>query len=220
MRTLTIVAGTNGAGKSYFSDYLKALKLFDATTEVVNIDGLEKRIDETKIPFDFLRYERERKKEIDRIFTELCRDAINHNRDFAYECNFRADQLKNVQLFDDAGYQLKLIFIWLDTMAISRSRVQRRVAEGGHNVSKEDIVRNYNEGLHNLDTNYQFFNDVYIFDNSVDIEATPSGEIFPLLLHIQQGTIKHGVSQFLTREEITTKLPNIAKAFQNRGSCI
>jgi predicted ABC-type ATPase len=220
MRTLTIVAGTNGAGKSYiFSGFLKAINLLNETVEVVIIDELEKYINETKIPFDFLRYEKERRKEIDRIFTELCQDAINYNRDFAYECNLREDQLKNVQLFENAGYQLNLIFIWLDNTEISTRRVQRRVAEGGHSVGEDDIVRNYKEGLHNLDTNYQFFNEVYVFDNSVDVRDTPSGEEFTLLLHIQKGKIKHGVPQFLTREDIATKLPNISKAFQNWEVC-
>ncbi len=125
MRTLTIVAGTNGAGKSKFSNYLKNLNLVDKKIEVVNIDGLEKYIDESKIPFDFLRY--------------------------------------------------------------------------------------YREGLHNLDNNYQFFNEVYMFDNSVDAD-TNSDEMFTFLLHIQADEFKHVSPQFLKKENIAEKLPKIYNA--------
>ena len=209
MRTLTLIAGTNGAGKTQFFPYFMERGFLSAVP--VNIDGLEKYIDNAKLPNDFFRYENARRKEIDRIFTDSCRYAIHQNLDFSYECNLRRDQLKNVALFDNAGYRLNLIFIWLDNEEISTQRVQKRVEEGGHFVGKESIRHNYREGLTNLDISYQDWNEVYVFDNSADIATNPH-QIFTLLLHIKAGKFEYVSKQFLLKEKITEKLPNIYKA--------
>ncbi len=65
----------------------------------VNIDSLESSIDIDKLPFDYFRYEKERKREIDRIFKENCNYAIERQADFSFECNLRRYQIQNVGLF-------------------------------------------------------------------------------------------------------------------------
>lgn len=49
---------------------------------------------------------------------------------------------------------------------INVSRVENRVAEGGHNVSREKIVERYHRSLDLLSDAVQYANRVYIFDNS------------------------------------------------------
>jgi len=53
-------------------------------------------------------------------------------------------------------------------MAIKR--VQLRVAEGGHNVPEEVIIRRYHRGWENFKKQYKYLVDDWIvFDNSGDI---------------------------------------------------
>ena len=89
MKTLTLIAGPNGAGKTSFADYFVEQGLLKVPP--VDMDGLEKFINWDKIPDDPLRYERERRKEIDRIFCEICDNAIEKRLDFAFECNLREE---------------------------------------------------------------------------------------------------------------------------------
>jgi len=204
--TLTLIAGTNGAGKTRFFPYFMEHGFLSVVP--VNIDGLEKNIDTNRLPHDYLRYGTALKKEIDRVFTESCFYAIKKRQDFAYECNLRIDQLKNVALFDEAGYRLKLIFIWLDNVNLSEQRVQKRVEEGGHFVGKESIHNNYWEGLKNLDDSYQHWDEIHIFDNSTDVDNNPA-QMFTLLLHAKSGKIEYVSKQFFLKEGIMEKLPKI-----------
>jgi len=208
MATLTLIAGPNGAGKTSLSSYFEKENLFKV--KPVDIDGLDKLINEDKIPNDMLRYEKERRKEIHRIFCEMCDNAIKKGLDFAYECNLRKDQIESVGLFEEAGYKLNLVYMWLDNVELSEQRVQKRVKSGGHPVGKDSIHRNYEEGLENLDLTYEEWNELYVFDNSVDIDNN-SNKDGTLLLFIKSGEVMYVSNQFIKKEGIKKKLPRIMK---------
>ena|GEM_PF-3192043 len=178
-------------------------------TKLVNIDALADSIDENKLPNDVLRYGKVRSQELDRIFTERCQEAINSVEDFSYECNLRIDQLKNVELFDNAGYELVLIYIWLDNVDISKRRVAKRVANGGHLVGEKSICENYTVGLENLNLSFLDWNELYIFDNSVDFQNSNETEGFPLLLHAKNKKIQYCSDLIFQKENIESKLPEI-----------
>jgi len=42
--------------------------------------------------------------------------------------------VKYVGLFEEAGYEINLVFLWLNDLSKSFKRVEKRVAEGGHQV--------------------------------------------------------------------------------------
>ncbi len=175
----------------------------------VNIDALEQNIDQNKLPHDIQRYSRERAKEIDRLFTESCMYAIEKQQNFAYECNLRIDQLKNVRLFDEAGYKLRLIYIWLDNVDISTMRVKKRVLQGGHSVGIESIVENYYSGMKNLDDSFYDWHEVYVFDNSMDISDDAEFPGIPLLLYKDETGINYVSNLLYKKENIRVKLPSI-----------
>jgi predicted ABC-type ATPase len=41
------------------------------------------------------------------------------------------------------GYQISVVFVTLDTPALSLARIQERVANGGHHVPDEDVIRRF-----------------------------------------------------------------------------
>lgn len=149
---LTLLAGPNGAGKSSFSSYLGKIGLI--FTKVINIDDLEEMIDYDFVSYDPLRYQNEFYKQLDKVFQMLCKEAVRNKNDFAYECNFRKSQIQHVKFFDDADYKFRLIFFWIDSLDISEDRVRKRVSQGGHNVSKNMIMINFEEGVNNLNESW------------------------------------------------------------------
>lgn len=206
--TLTVLAGPNGAGKSYFSNYLKEQELL--YSQPINMDALKEEINYTFISNDYMRWELEENRAVNRLFLSLCKEAIEEKKHFAFECNLRKDQLGCVELFDKAGYQLNLIFFWLDSIEISRERVQIRHNEGGHPVGEESIRGNFSEGCRNLDYSVpdNHWNQVIFIDNSRENRA--SGEILSLLLLINQGKLIYCSDRFFSKER-EQYLPKLCK---------
>lgn len=65
------------------------------------------------------------------------------------------------------GYQVQLIFFWLNSVDLAIERVGIRVSEGGHNIKEDVIKRRYLRGLKNLfDIYLPIVNKTLIFDNS------------------------------------------------------
>lgn len=48
------------------------------------------------------------------------------------------------------GYNVTLLFIWLDSPEMAIERVAERVGKGGHDIPKDVIQRRYHRGIFNL----------------------------------------------------------------------
>lgn len=66
----------------------------------------------------------------------------------------------------NAGFRTILIYIALETAALSAQRVQDRVTKGGHDVPAVDIRRRHPRSLKNLQHYIQAFDIAHIYDNS------------------------------------------------------
>lgn len=208
--TVTVVAGPNGAGKSSLQSLLRQARLVNCN--IVNIDALE--IDVDTLPNDMLRYEYEKSRRTDRKFKELCEEAISNHKDFSFECNLREEQVKYLQLFENAGYEINLVFIWLDCIETSYKRVEKRVANGGHAVGKESIRTNFYEGLKNLDEYFDGWNNVYIIDNSKDSSLMNDGDSLPLIIYIKDAKVLY-VTKNISPDVLARDFPNIMKVYQS-----
>ena len=206
---VTVIAGPNGAGKTSLQSLLRQASLVNCN--VLNIDALA--IDLDTIPNDPLRYPIELAKRTDKKFKQLCEKAIEERIDFAFECNLREEQVKYLSLFEDAGYEINLVYLWLDKIEISFNRVNYRVSKGGHYVGKESIIRNYNEGLKNLDKYFDNWNNVYVIDNSMDITELNEKANLPLILYIHEGKVLY-VSNEICEETLESNFPTIFKAWK------
>ena len=51
-------------------------------------------------------------------------------------------------------WRVTLIFLWLNDPAIAIQHVARRVADGGHGIPRDVIIRRYRAGLRNLISRY------------------------------------------------------------------
>jgi len=213
MSVLTVLAGPNGAGKSYFSGFF--LETGWIKTQPVNIDALESYVDPSRIPNDPMRYGRCIEEQVNKIFNELCCEAIQNKRDFSFESNLRLDQLGCVKFFDSAKYEINLIYIFLDNIEISKRRVQIRISEGGHIVGDDSILENFSQGLKNLDDSVSEYNwnHVYIVDNTKEIKT--KGDVLTLLLEMENERIIQVSDSFLT-DNRKILLPKICKLIEER----
>jgi predicted ABC-type ATPase len=67
----------------------------------------------------------------------------------------------------EKGYNVTLLFFWLQNVELAIERVRIRVQEGGHNIETEIIRRRYVNGIKNLFNIYlPIADEVMIFDNS------------------------------------------------------
>ena len=77
--------------------------------------------------------------------------------------------LKYVGLFEEAGYDINVIYFILNSIDQSVERVNFRVnQEGGRSVDYNSIQENFSQGLINLDSHFQDFNRVIVVDSSQD----------------------------------------------------
>jgi len=77
----------------------------------------------------------------------------------------KVDFLKKAQ---EQGFRTYLYYVATEDPEINISRVESRVAEGGHPVPRDKIVERYHRSLDLLADAVQYANRAYIFDNSSD----------------------------------------------------
>lgn len=177
---LFIVAGPNGSGKSLFSNELAIsdLEVFDGDKHMA---ALIKQYPETgsEALWSFIN---------ENIFEAQKRKALESRLNFAFETNFSAvDPMKTAKEFKNAGYDILLVFMGLNSLEESIQRVAYRVRKGGHKVSEESIRYNYEFGYKNLYKYVTEFDSVTLFDNGIALLEEP---VIPQeILQITKGKI-------------------------------
>lgn len=158
MANIYIIAGCNGAGKTTAS-FTVLPDVLDCK-EFVNADEIAKGLS----PFqpETVAFH------AGRIMLDRIVELINLEVDFAFETTLTTISYKNtIELARGKGYKITLLFFWLNDVRLAIQRVATRVAEGGHNIPEEVIIRRYYKGLLNLVKVFIPICDYWIFiDNS------------------------------------------------------
>lgn len=177
---LYVFAGPNGAGKSTLSAsmLLPGTPIFDGDKEFALLKKEFPSTDSGDL-YDAVN---------GHVFSNWKNKEKTQSNDCAFETNFRSsDVMNSVAEFIKSGYQTRLIFFGLDSLEASIERVKLWVANGGHQVSLDNIKANYEMGLKNLTKYYQEFDSVHIVksfaSNDLDKKLTS-------YLTIESGTIK------------------------------
>jgi predicted ABC-type ATPase len=160
MPTLYLIAGPNGAGKTTFAS--RFLPEESGELEFVNVDLIARGLS----PFA----PEAAAGEAGRIALTRVGRLIKERKNFAWETTLSGRTTKGwVQKARAAGYFIKLVFVWIQSLEASIDRIRRRVREGGHDVPVPDVRRRFLKTLRN------FFNDFCpladswkLFDNSKD----------------------------------------------------
>ena len=173
MKTYTIVAGVNGAGKSSLTGVLRAQmtnlgKIVDVDKMIVKcggnvIEGGKKSI-------------------------ELIDECLEKGICFTQETTLSGHRILNtVKQAIEKGYYIRLYYVGLNSVEESLVRIENRVKKGGHNIPDADVKRRFNKRFEDLTAILQYCDEATFFDNEngfVAVAEYKNGEI------LQKGSLK------------------------------
>lgn len=128
---MTVFAGTNGAGKSTLTK-----QLVGQIGEVIDPDAIAKGINPENPESVSPSAGRETIKRVQ----ECIRTGIS----FSIETTLSGkNAIRQMEQAKAAGFEVNLYYVGLENVEYHISRVEMRVAQGGHNIPEEDIRRRY-----------------------------------------------------------------------------
>jgi predicted ABC-type ATPase len=157
MQDIYILAGPNGAGKTTAAKtvFPETLKII----EFVNADEIAKGLS----PFNW----EDVAFESGRIMIKRIHQLSHEKKDFGLETTLSSkNYLKFIETVKQNGYNVTLVFLYLNNVDIAQQRVAKRVSEGGHNIPIDVVERRYYRGLKNLKSYFNVVNNWYCYDNS------------------------------------------------------
>ena len=143
-KELTVVAGPNGAGKSTFVAGFLAehpcpcLSADLIATEFPELDPLSQQF------------------AAGREFLRRAEKQLNADEDFVIESTLSGLTLQNfLTRAHTAGFEITIVFVYLNSADTCVERVKERVRRGGHHVPEDDIRRRFARSLTNFWTIYR-----------------------------------------------------------------
>ena len=157
MPEIYVIGGCNGSGKTTF-----ALNIFPniGNVEFINADIIAAQLnpdnpDQVAI-------------QASRIMLNRLKTLAQQKADFAFETTLAARSFAPfLRQCQAQGYQVNLIYVWLNSVELAITRVALRVASGGHNIPEDTIRRRYDRGRKNfLELYSKLANRWQVYDNS------------------------------------------------------
>ena len=173
-KELLIVGGPNGAGKStfvasYLADLPRPYLCADLiATELGNLDAFARQV------------------EAGREFVRRSEAQLARHEDFIIESTLSGRTLKSyLARARSAGFQVSIVFIYLDSPDSCVMRVRQRVRGGGHNVPEEDIRRRFLRSCRNFWHIYREIADYWyvVYNSGGEFKRIASGEVDAESIH-------------------------------------
>jgi predicted ABC-type ATPase len=180
---ITVLAGTNGGGKSSVGGAM----LRQAGGDYFNPDEAARRFREVDPSLS-------QREANSRAWTEgkrLLQRAIAERQSFVFETTLGGNTMARLlHQAADAGLEVKVWYVALSSPDQHVERVRARVARGGHDIPEADIRRRYTQSLENLIQLLPKLTELLVFDNSDDGDPqTDRGPSPRLVLHVQGGRV-------------------------------
>lgn len=138
MPRLFILSGCNGSGKTTAS-YSLLPELLECS-ELVNSDEFAKSLS----PFN----PSAASVIASRYMLMKIKYLLSKKTDFIIETTLATRSLTNtIKEAQSLGYEVTLLYFWLNSVELAISRVRKRVESGGHNIPEDVIRRRYVMGL-------------------------------------------------------------------------
>jgi predicted ABC-type ATPase len=156
--TVYVIAGPNGAGKTTFAS--EFLPNFVKCREFLNADLIAAGLSPFAPETQNLR--------AGRLMLDRIAELAGERADFGFETTLSGrTYVKRLSDMKANGYRVVLFFLWLPNADMAVARVENRVKEGGHGVSREDVRRRYPAGVRNLFRLYRpILNRWWLYDAS------------------------------------------------------
>ena len=158
-KKIVIIAGPNGAGKTTFAR--EFLPKEAGCPDFINVDLIAAGLSPFAPEKAALRAAR--------LMLEEIRRRVSKGQSFAFETTLSGrNYARLIPAWRAAGYHVKLIFLSLPSPDLAVARVATRVAQGGHSVPEDVVLRRFESGLRNFHEVYRpLVNSWMLYDNSV-----------------------------------------------------
>ena len=156
-KNLYIISGPNGAGKTTAS-YTVLPKILNCK-EFVNADEIARGLS----PFN----PQGMAIEAGKLMLKRIDELLQKEESFSIETTLSTrSYFKLVETAHQKGYNITLLYFWLESPEQAIERVAERVSKGGHDIPKDVIIRRYWAGLNNLFDIYMPIVDSWILVNN------------------------------------------------------
>ena len=154
-KQLWLLAGGNGAGKStFYRTQLEPLGL-----PFVNADILAKKL--------YSEQAENKSYEAAKIAESMRMALLQQGRTFCFETVFsHPSKIDFIALAKSMGYEIVLVFVHLENIALNQARVAQRVSEGGHSVPADKVSSRVPRVLQNIQQVLPLCDHCYLLDNS------------------------------------------------------
>jgi len=153
-----VIAGPNGAGKTTFAR--EFLPKDAGVVHFVNSDLIAGGLSPLRPELAALAAGRLVLKELDRL--------AKARVDFAFESTLSGlGYLARLKRWKDNGYRVEIVYLCLSSPQLALRRIEARVKQGGHNVSRADVLRRFTRSWTNFRKPYRLLADAWtVYDNS------------------------------------------------------
>ena len=143
-KKLFIISGANGSGKTTFSKNLTA----ELGIYFLNADEIAKEIDPNNTTGGEVA--------AGKIFFKRMKKFFADDQSFALESTLSGKYLqKIISSAKEKGYQIELIYIFLENPTVCIERIKERVLNGGHHVPGNAVVRRFYRSKNNFWNTYK-----------------------------------------------------------------
>ena len=157
-KNVYIVAGPNGSGKTTFA--VKFLPEYANCKHFINADLIAKGLSPFSPGAAAIT--------AGKLVLEQIHQFANRGVDFAFETTLSGKLYVNLfKSLKKKGYRIHVFFLWVPKADLAISRIKSRVAQGGHDVPTQDVLRRFDRSITNFFTLYQSLADSWmLFDNA------------------------------------------------------
>ncbi len=148
-----IIAGPNGSGKTTFAK--EFLPKYAECTNFINADLIAQGVSPFSPERAALR--------AGKIVLQQIKEYAGNSADFGFETTLSGKTYLNViKELKSKGYKVHLFFLWIPDYSLAIERIKGRVAEGGHFVPDEDVIRRFSRSNLNFINSYRTMADTWL----------------------------------------------------------
>jgi predicted ABC-type ATPase len=178
---LWLIAGPNGSGKSTLYNRTD-IEGWGGSVWIVNPDLLTARLQLV----ENMTLTEANKAALDRI-EDWLRSSISVHQTIGVETVLSTAKYR--PLIEDAkarGFEIRMLYVFLETLELQLERIQIRVSEGGHDVDPEKVAARRIRSFDQLALFCKHLDRLMVFDNSGGTPQLAAYKRFKKPLHVQR----------------------------------